>query len=278
MPHVPIPTIDDPRLDLYRNVPDPELLATRGVFIAEGRLVVTRLLASRFAAESLLLSPAAAEALADTLATHPSLPVYIAPAAAISLVAGFNVHRGCLGVGRRRTPQRGTVLAQQARTLLVLERIGNADNVGGIFRNAAALGADGVLVGPGTVDPLYRKAIRTSMGATLEVPYASPDDWPGDLVRLREQGVAVVALTPSGDTSLDAAVPALRDRRVALLLGHEGDGLSGDALETADLRVRIPVAAGTDSINVASAVAVALHALGRACGPPPRVPRLGEGR
>jgi tRNA G18 (ribose-2'-O)-methylase SpoU len=255
----------DPRLALYRGVRDPELLRAHGAFVAEGRMVVRRLLtASRFRARSVLVTPAARAELGDILeALGPDVPVYVAGADLFSELTGFHVHRGCLAIGDRQ----GHDLAwrdgvRHARTVIVLERVGNPDNVGGVFRNAAALGADAVLLSPGCSDPLYRKAIRTSMAATLTVPFAAAEPWPEALDGLRAAGFSIVALTPSSDAP-DLADPAALPRRtrVALLLGHEGDGLSRDALARADHRARIPMMSGADSLNVATAAAIALYKL-----------------
>jgi tRNA G18 (ribose-2'-O)-methylase SpoU len=148
---------------------------------------------------------------------------------------------------------------------VVLEQVSNADNVGGIFRNAAAFGVDAVLLGPSCTDPLYRKAIRTSMGAALKIPFALMEDWPADLHRLKAQGSRLMALTPALDAQpLDASSVA---SRTALLVGHEGDGLSDQALGAADVAARIPMAAGVDSLNVATATAIALYALSRGLTP-----------
>ncbi len=261
--HLAVPIFEvtgtgDPRLSDYRNIPDPDLLRSRGLFIAEGRQVVRRLLAvPRFRVRSLLLTPAARAGLADLLLQVADVPVFVVTRDAMNAIAGFNIHRGCLAAGERPAPARWEDLAAAARRLVVLEGVGNADNVGGIFRNAAAFGVDAVLLGPSCADPLYRKAIRTSMGAALQVPFASMDDWPVDLSRLKELGFGLWALTPSVDARLlpHAEPPA----RLAWLVGHEGEGLSPAALEAADLRVRIPIAKGLDSLNVASAVAIALY-------------------
>jgi tRNA G18 (ribose-2'-O)-methylase SpoU len=257
-----VASVDDPRLGDYRNIPDPDLLRTRGVFIAEGRHVVRRLLTgSRFSTRSLLLTPAAAESLSDLLPGLDALPVFIVSQEAMNAVTGFNIHRGCLAVGERRPLPSWQSLARDARLLLVLEQVSNADNIGGIFRNAAAFGVDAVLLGPSCADPLYRKAIRTSMGAALRIPFALMADWPADLHRLKAQGPTLMALTPSQDAqSLDASAVA---SRTALLVGHEGDGLSDEALRAADVAARIPMAAGVDSLNVATATAIALYALSR---------------
>src|SRR2546428_11494930 len=185
--------VDDPRLADYRELRDGERRRREGTFIAEGRQVVRRLLGSRFRARSVLASEAAAADLSDVLAD--GLPVYVAPEETIRRVVGFNFHRGCLAVG-----ERGVELALDdlldARVPVVLEGITDPDNVGGIFRNAMAFGAGGVVLAPGCSDPLYRKAIRVSMGGTLVVPFAHA--WPGVVRRLRESGFAIVALTPDG--------------------------------------------------------------------------------
>jgi len=267
VPIIAVHNLADRRLDDYRNIPDPELLRHRGVFVAEGRHVVRRLLTeSRFTTRSLLLTPAAQHALSDLLDSASPIPTFIVSQEAMNEIAGFNIHRGCLAIGERPQPSRWQDLARGARRLAILEHVSNADNVGGIFRNAAAFGVDAVLLGPACTDPLYRKAIRTSMGAALKVPFASMTDWPGDLDALRATGFTRVALTPApGADDLRGTVaqglsPA---SKIALLLGHEGTGLSEDALRAADIRVRIPMTAEVDSLNVATAAAIALYELSR---------------
>jgi len=261
-----VASVDDPRLADYRNVPDPDLLRSRGVFIAEGRHVVRRLVTgSRYTARSLLLTPAAVESLTDLLPVLEAVPVFVVSQAAMDAVTGFNIHRGCLAIGERRPLPSWQSLASGARLLVLLEQVANADNVGGIFRNAAAFGVEAVLLGPSCTDPLYRKAIRTSMGATLQIPFALMEDWPADLHRLKDQGFRVLALTPSDAAhALDALGAA---PRTALLVGHEGNGLSDEALGAADVTARIPMAAAVDSLNVATATAIALYALRRGLTP-----------
>ena len=256
-----VTSLSDPRLDDYRNVPDPELLRARGVFVAEGRLVVRRLLeASRFRARSVLLTPAAYEAMAAVVDALGDVPVYIVPQDAMNEVTGFNMHRGCLAIGERVPTPDWNDLTREATLVVVLERMSNADNVGGVFRSAEAFGAEAVLLGPSCADPLYRKAVRTSMGAALRLPFAPMRDWPADLRRLQAAGFALLALTPAQHA------PALRDvgqpfraARMALLVGHEGDGLSADALAAADICARIPIASAVDSLNAATAAAIALY-------------------
>lgn len=254
----------DPRIAAYREARDQELRARRGLFIAEGRTVVARLLeGSRFRARSVLVTAAALEALRDLLErARPGLPVYVAPAEILRGVMGFKFHRGCLAVGQRGTdPTADELMAPTGpRLLLGLEELADPDNVGVVFRSAMAFGADGVLLSPGSADPLYRKTIRTSMGGALRVPFARVAEWPAGLARLREAGYTVIALTPAGAVDiadLGAAQPA--PERAALLLGAEGAGLSEGARAQADVEVRIAMAPGADSLNVAAAAAIALH-------------------
>jgi tRNA G18 (ribose-2'-O)-methylase SpoU len=196
------------------------------------------------------------------------VPIYLAPPEVIEAVGGFNFHRGCLALAER--PAAGDaarILAAAApgRPIVVVEGVAQADNVGSIFRNAHAFGAAGVLLDPATVDPLYRKALRTAMGATLVVPWARLERWPGAFDTLRAAGGVVAALTPKPPAiELDAFAEAHRGRRVAILVGSEGTGLGGGALAAADVRVRIAMAPGADSVNVATATGIALHALARA--------------
>lgn len=254
----------DPRVEAYRSLREADLLRTRGVFVAEGRFVVRRVLADeRFRVESLLVNEAALRDLAEPISRlDADVPVYVCPTGAFLGLTGFDLHRGCLALVRSPPPQAADAVIDRARTLVVLEAVSNADNVGGIFRNAAAFGADGVLLGPATCDPLYRKAIRTSMGAALRVPFArcDADGWPAPLARARAAGFTIVALTPRAPSDpLEQIVPRLAAARVALVLGSEGAGLT-DAVEAmADYRVRIPVSEQVDSLNVAVAAGIALY-------------------
>src|SRR5213593_2748440 len=248
---------DDPRLADYRELRDGERRRRAGTFVAESRQVVRRLLGSRFRARSVLATEAAAEDLRDVLAD--GLPVYVAPEETLRRVVGFNFHRGCLAVG-----ERGADLSLHgllaARVLLVLEGVTNPDNIGGAFRNAMAFGAGGVVLAPGCSDPLYRKAIRVSMGGTLVVPFAAAASWPGALARLRERGFTIVALTPDGGADIaDLGTSRPVPERVALLLGAEGEGVSAAARAAADVLVAIRMAGGGHSLNVATASGIALH-------------------
>jgi tRNA G18 (ribose-2'-O)-methylase SpoU len=255
----------DPRLADYRNIPDAELLQRRGIFVAEGRLVVRRLLTgNRFKARSVMLTQSAYAALADVLRTRPDVPVYVVPPSLMNDITGFNIHRGCLAIGERPAPQPWREIVAGVRTLVLLEHVANADNVGGIFRNAAAFGADAILLDEASTDPLYRKAIRTSMGAALLVPFARADSWPTVLRELREGGFATIAMTPSASAPpIRSSMHAIGDRPVALALGHEGEGLTDEALEACEYQARIPIVSTVDSLNVAAAAAVALYELGQ---------------
>ena len=266
MPLARVESLDDPRLADYRHVPDPELLRRGEVFVAEGRLVVRALLAtSPLRTRSVLLTENAFQALADVIEPRlGTLLVFLVEQGAIEALTGFNIHRGCLAVGER--PPRATVddlLTRRpaARRLVVLEGIANADNMGGIFRNAGAFGADGVVLGPRCCDPLYRKAIRVSMGAALRIPFCDAGDWGAGLERLRASGFTVAALvTDEGADDIARYASAFpRGGRLALMAGSEGSGLTPDALGHADVALRIPMAPGVDSLNVATATGIALH-------------------
>ena len=266
MPLARVESLDDPRLADYRHVPDPELLRRGDVFVAEGRLVVRTLLeSSPFRARSVLLTENAFRALADVLEPRlADLHVFLVEQGTIEALTGFNIHRGCLAVGER--PPRATVedlltRLPGARRLVVLERIANADNLGGILRSAGAFGADAVVLGPGCCDPLYRKAIRVSMGAALRVPCCEASAWGADLERLRVSGFAVAALvTDEGADDIARYASAFPPGgRLALMAGSEGAGLTPEALVHADVAIRIPMAPGVDSLNVAMATGIALH-------------------
>ncbi len=254
---------DDSRLSDFRAVSEPELAQKHGFFIAEGRLVVRRLLTeSPLTTRAVLATPTAIKTLEDALPLEPDVPVYLVSQAIMDGIAGYNIHRGCLASGVRPPRTDWRPLVANARRVVVLERVGDADNVGAIFRSAAALAADAVLVGPACADPLYRKAIRTSMGAALTLPFADADPWPGMLTELAASGWTVAALTPAADAMpMREFATAARSGRVAVVVGHEGDGLSEGALQASTHRVRIPIAAAVDSLNVATAAASGLYEL-----------------
>lgn len=239
-----------------------DLVGRDGLFMAEGEVVLRTLLtASRFEAVSLLLAETRVAKLAPLLARVPeSAPVYIAPQAVLDAVAGFHLHRGILALGRRGAePDVNALLAgAPARSVVVgLVGLSNHDNVGGVFRNAAAFGAGAVLMDPTCADPLYRKAIRVSVGAALRVPFARATGADAMLDALERAGFETLALTPRGETRLAdlAAAP-----RTAVLFGTEGEGLP-DALLARCRTVRIDMAGGFDSLNVATTSGIVLHRL-----------------
>jgi tRNA G18 (ribose-2'-O)-methylase SpoU len=258
----------DPRIADYRNLPDPVLLEQRRVFVAEGRLVVERLLTrSALVTRSVMVTTAAAAALAEVFEPRERLPIYVVPQAVMNGVTGFNVHRGCLAIGERPAAGDWRTAIAHAKRLVILERVANADNVGAIFRDVAAFAADAVVIGPDCADPLYRKAIRTSMGAALTVPFAhatrlgSPG-WPEALPLLHADGFVVLGLTPRADARpLRDVASRFAGARVAIVAGHEGEGLTPDAMAACDVLARIPMAETIDSLNVATAVAIALYEL-----------------
>jgi tRNA G18 (ribose-2'-O)-methylase SpoU len=250
----------DGRLSEFREVPDPQLLARHGLFVAEGRLVVARLLASQLETRALLVTETALASLQPLLVNH-AFPVYVVSHRVMNRVTGFNFHRGCLAIGVRPPECDWHAVTNGAHRIVVLERVGNVDNIGSIFRSAAAFGVDGVLLQPDCADPLYRKAIRTSMAASLTMPYARAP-WPDALCELGEEGWATVAMTTASDAPLLRDVAAtLPGRPVAIVLGHEGDGLTAEALSACTHRARIAMAHGVDSLNVATAAAIALYEL-----------------
>ena len=235
-----------------------------GVFIAEGRLVVERLLRSRYPVRSVLVTEHGLAALGGVL-EGTDVTVLLVPAQLARATTGYEVHRGVLAAARRRElPPLDEVLTG-ARVILVLEDLTDQANLGALFRNAAALGSDAVLLSPRCCDPLYRRSVRVSMGAVLTVPFTYVAPWPGGLARLREMGFTTAALTPAPDAEpVDGVAVELADdpaARVALVLGSEGPGLSEGALSASTRRVRIRMEPGTDSLNVATAAAVALHCI-----------------
>lgn len=255
----------DPRVAPYLSVRERDLAGRQGRFIAEGKVVLNVLFSSaRFVAESVLVLENRLAGLADALrCAPPSLPVFTATQPVMDAIAGFHIHRGILAVGRKREAERPEeLLASLPERALVVVMIGlsNHDNVGAIFRNAAAFGADAVLLDETCCDPLYRKAIRVSVGAVLKVPFAIGSDAGSIIALLGKAGFGQVALSPSGTIDIR---DASRPDRLALYLGTEGDGLPDNLLSR--LRsVRIAIVEGFDSLNVAAASAVALHRFGDA--------------
>lgn len=258
-----IATLDDPRMADYRAVTNPEALVRAGLFVAEGRFVVSRLLRlGAFRVRSLLLTTAASEALAGELHARRSdeaAAVYVVTQPIMNAVVGFNIHRGCLAIAER-PPVRtlDAVALDTVSRAIVLEGVSNPDNIGGIFRSAAAFAADLVVLGPGCGDPLYRKAIRTSMAATLQVPFAAAGAWPDALSTLRTHAIKLLALSTE-ERARPLTEVARRAGRVALLVGNEGSGLTSAALAAADQQVRIRMSPQVDSLNVTVAASIAMH-------------------
>ncbi|OBK90619.1 RNA methyltransferase [Mycobacterium sp. 1165178.9] len=254
---------DDPRLDDFRDLNSvdrrPDLPSGKGLVIAEGVLVVQRMLASRFRPHALLGTHRRLTELEDDLAGS-DVPFYRTSADVMARVVGFHLNRGVLAAARR-VPEPGVAeVIAGARTVAVLEGVNDHENLGSIFRNAAGLGVDAVVFGSGCADPLYRRAVRVSMGHALLVPFARASCWPADLKSLQDNGFRLIAMTPQGAAcALPDAMAAARDQRVAVLVGAEGPGLTPAALRLSDVRVRIPMSRGTDSLNVATAAALAFY-------------------
>lgn len=260
---------DDPRVDDFRDLNSvdrrPDLPALpggrvgKGLVIAEGVLVAQRMIASRFTPHAFLGVDKRLGELADDL-TDPSLesvPFYRASAEVMAEVVGFHLNRGVLGAARRPDPLQVAEVIGTATTIAVLEGVNDHENIGSIFRNAAGLGVDAVLFGAGCADPLYRRCVRVSMGHALLVPFARFDHWPAGLTMLRDNDFQLIALTPgAGSVPLARAVDA---PKVAFLVGAEGPGLSETAMRACDVRARIPMSRGTDSLNVATAAAISFY-------------------
>jgi tRNA G18 (ribose-2'-O)-methylase SpoU len=263
---------DDPRLDDFRDLNSidrrPDLPSGKGLVIAEGVLVVQRMLASRFNPLALLGTDRRLAELKEDLAGASGVraPYYRASADVMAQVVGFHLNRGVLAAARRVPEPSVAEVVDSARTVAVLEGVNDHENLGSIFRNAAGLGVDALVFGSGCADPLYRRAVRVSMGHALLVPYARATDWPADLVMLKKHGFRLLAMTPHSQAcALAEAMAAVREERIAVLVGAEGPGLTPAILRLSDVRVRIPMSRGTDSLNVATAAALAFYERIRVC-------------
>lgn len=255
--------LDDPRLADYRNIRDRGLRGPDGIpglFVGEQPMVVERMLSMPGVTKSVLVVTTWADRIAPL--APPDVPVYVAPLDLMRHVAGFTVHRGVLAVGYRAKVERPSLQAiisgDGPLTLLLCEDITNIDNIGLLFRNAAAFGVDGVLLSPKCHDPLYRKSLRVAIGHTLTVPFARSEDWSGELARLQQEWnvTLVAAALDERAVELDSA-PC--PKRVGLVVGPEFDGLPSATLDQCDAIVKVPMAPGVDSLNVAVAAAVCLH-------------------
>ena len=258
---------DDPRLADYLALSDParrrRVERDGAFFVVEGVLAIERLLdVGGWGIRSLLVLPRVADRLGVRLDAIDA-PVLVATEDVLRRVVGFDLHRGALAAVDRRPPEDLARLVAGSRLLLATEGVNDHENLGALYRNAAAFGADGVLLDPTSADPFYRRAVRVSMGHVLGVPTGALPALPGGVERLRSLGVTVVALTPSADAVAlgDFGARSLGGGPVAVLVGAEGPGLTPGALAAADVLVRIPMASGIDSVNVATAAAIALHHL-----------------
>ncbi len=259
----------DTRVDDFRDLNSvdrrPDLPTGKGLVIAEGVLVVQRMVASRFAPHAFLGTDRRLAELGPDLA-EVTAPFYRASAEVMAEVVGFHLNRGVLAAARRPPEQTASEIVAGARTVAVLEGVNDHENLGSIFRNGAGLGVDAVIFGAGCADPLYRRAVRVSMGHALLLPYARAARWPDDLQMLRDNGFRILAMTPDPAARVLAEVLGdLTGDKVAILVGAEGPGLTAAALRASDARVRIPMSRGTDSLNVATAAALAFYERHR-CG------------
>ena len=274
MPIIRLTDPDDDRLADYTRLTDVALRRRlepeRGLYMAESTKVIRRALDAGHRPRSFLMTerwlPELADVLADVEARFPGVPVYVGPAEVVETFTGFHLHGGALAAMHRpELPRVGDLLAAArggagARRVAVLEGVVDHTNVGAVFRSAAALGVDVVLVSPECADPLYRRSVRVSMGTVFQVPWTRLEPWPGGLDLLRTAGFTVAALALADDAVALDDLAAAPPERLALVLGTEGDGLSRRAVAAADVVVRIPMAGGVDSLNVAAASAVAFWA------------------
>jgi len=265
-PLVPVEQADDGRLADYvhlREVSLRRLLEEEhGLFIAEGDKVIRRAADAGYEPRSFLLAERWLDSLEDVLAKWPDVPVYVVTPELAEQVTGFHVHRGALASYRRKPPADLDALLDGVRhgRIAILDDIVDHTNVGAGFRAAAAMGVDAVLITPGCADPLYRRSVKVSMGTVFQVPWTRLESWPGDLQRLRDRGFVTAAFALTDDSiSLDDLV-SRRVENLALIFGTEGHGLKPSVLAAADLTVRIPMAGGVDSLNVAASAAVAFYA------------------
>ena len=254
---------DDPRLADYRDLRDVQLRthleAEHGLFLAEGEKVVRRAVEAGFSPRSFLMAPRWLDGLADVLATSDA-PCYVVDEALAEQVTGFHVHRGALASLERRPQPALDEVLDGARQVLVLEDVVDHTNVGAVFRCGAAFGFDAVLLAPRCADPLYRRSIKVSMGTVFQVPWTRLQSWPGDLRQLQDNGYVAAAMALTDDSITLDELADRKDDKLALIFGTEGHGLKPNVLRQADLTVRIPMAGGVDSLNVASSAAVAFYA------------------
>ncbi|MFL0240616.1 MULTISPECIES: RNA methyltransferase [Mycobacteriaceae] len=260
----------DPRLDDFRDLNSvdrrPDLPSGKGLVIAEGVLVAQRMLASRFSPRAFLGTDRRLRELSGDLAGC-GVPYYRASAEVMAEVVGFHLNRGVLAAAPRPVELTVPDVLRDARTVAVLEGVNDHENLGSIFRNAAGLDVDAVVFGAGCADPLYRRAVRVSMGHALLVPYARAESWPGDLKLMQDNGFHLIAMTPGeGSVPLADALAPLAGEKVGVLVGAEGPGLTEHTMRACEVRARIPMSRGTDSLNVATAAALAFYERARTAG------------
>jgi len=262
-----IDDIDDPRVADYRSLTDISLRRRKepaeGLFMAESHQVISRALGAGYPIRSVLTTPRWLEAV-EGIGLPKGTAVLVAEESLVNAITGYRVHRGALAAMSRTPLPTAEDVVSNARRIVVLEGIVDHTNVGAVFRSAAGLGFDAVLVDPTCADPLYRRSVRVSMGAVLTLPWTRTASWPKQLTNLSADGWEILALTPRTDAEALARVAADPPERLALLLGSEGSGLSPEALAAVTRHVRIPMAADVDSLNIAAAAAVACYALGTA--------------
>jgi len=279
----PIHDPNDPRIEPYRNQKDAWLKAAHNpdsitqppkdpLFISEGALVLEHHISSPYPLQSVLIADSKLDAHADLLSQIPEeIPIFAASRQILDQITGYPIHRGLLACGHRppksEEPQFDDLL-QSSRALVILEDLANHDNLGSVFRSVAALCGSGVpiLLSPKCCDPLYRKALRVSMGHALTIPFADlppKKDWPSIVTTLKSAGFTTLAMTPAPDAlDIDQYIQNRPSgQKIAILLGAEGPGLTQNAMKASDFRVKIPLASSADSLNISVAAAVALHRL-----------------
>ncbi len=261
-----VPAADETLLEDYRALNDPgrrRVVERRGgFFVVEGALALEALLGSAFPIRSVLAAARKAEQVRFLVGGRA--PVVVRSDEEVEAITGFPFHRGVLAAADRRPLPRVADVLEGAERVVVAEGLTDHENVGALFRNAAAFGMDAVLLDPATADPLYRRSVRVSLGHVLRVPWTRVPTWPDGLAELRRHGLELLALTPASRAEpIDAVARDVGARRpkLALLVGAEGPGLSEAVLAASDRQVRIPIATGVDSLNVATAAAIAFHRL-----------------
>lgn len=256
----------DPRLDDIRNLNHsdlrPDLPSGKGLVVAEGPLVISRLLQSRFPVRMIVGFGTRLRSFLEECG-DPGVPVYEVTRETLAEVAGFDMHRGLVATADRAASLSVEEVIHNANTVAILEGVGNHENIGALFRNAAGMGVDAILFGAGCADPLYRRVVRVSMGHVLRLPFAhlggTTTTWQRNLELLKQRGFHLVSLTPNTTTTLPEALAPVSNKPLGLLLGAEGPGLTEHAMRATDIRASIPMSEGADSLNLATAAAIAFY-------------------